>query len=63
MGSLLHCSMIGAVIIVTGFYAVMWGKANEEEKSREDNGLDSSKSSSETVPLLQNRTEDTNSST
>ncbi|GKV22829.1 hypothetical protein SLEP1_g32651 [Rubroshorea leprosula] len=55
-------SMIGAIIIVTGFYAVIWGKANEEEKSSEDNGLESSKSSSETVPLLQNKTEDMNSS-
>ncbi|GKV14471.1 hypothetical protein SLEP1_g25350 [Rubroshorea leprosula] len=51
-------SLIGAIIIVTGFYAVIWGKANEEEKSREESGLGSFKSSSEKVPLLQDRIED-----
>lgn len=44
-------SMVGAVIIVGGFYAVMWGKANEEE----DNGLGK-------VPLLQKGKEDASSS-
>ncbi|GKV22830.1 hypothetical protein SLEP1_g32652 [Rubroshorea leprosula] len=55
-------SMIGAVIIVAGFYAVMWGKANEEEKSREESGSGTTTLSSEKVPLLQNRIEDKNSS-
>ncbi|GKV22831.1 hypothetical protein SLEP1_g32653 [Rubroshorea leprosula] len=55
-------SMVGAIIIVTGFYAVMWGKANEEEKSREESGLGTSTLSSEKVPLLQNRIEEKNSS-
>lgn len=54
MESLVYCSLIGAVVIVTGFYAVMWGKVKkEEEKSWEDNGLGSSISSREKVPLLQ----------
>lgn len=50
-------SMIGAIIIVTGFYAVMWGKANEEEKPREESGRESFEpsSSEKQVPLLQNR--------
>lgn len=54
-------SLIGTIIIVTGFYAVMWGKVKEEEKPVEDNGLESSISSSEKVPLLQNSIQDMNS--
>ncbi|GLT50304.1 hypothetical protein SLA2020_237970 [Shorea laevis] len=52
-------SLINAIIIVIGFYAIIWGKANEKEKSKEESGLQSFKSSSEKVPLLQNRIEDT----
>ncbi|XVE92477.1 hypothetical protein REPUB_Repub01dG0100400 [Reevesia pubescens] len=54
-------SLIGAIIIVGGFYAVLWGKANEEKTSVES-GVKSFRSSSLKVPLLQNRTEDTRSS-
>ncbi|XWS34846.1 hypothetical protein CRYUN_Cryun21dG0072100 [Craigia yunnanensis] len=54
-------SLIGAIIIVSGFYAVMWGKAKEEKMS-EDSGVARFKSSNETVPLLQNRREDIRSS-
>ncbi|XP_061370146.1 WAT1-related protein At5g40240-like isoform X2 [Gastrolobium bilobum] len=46
-------SLIGAVIIVIGFYAVMWGKATEEKMvEREINNLESS---CHNVPLLQNK--------
>ncbi|KAH9709089.1 WAT1-related protein [Citrus sinensis] len=50
-------SLIGAMIIVAGFYAVMWGKS-KEEKTTEDCGLGSVNSSREKVPLLQNRIEE-----
>ena len=47
------CSLIGATVIVTGFYSVMWGKATEE-KIDEDVGVSSSESTSQKAPLLQN---------
>ncbi|XVF44059.1 hypothetical protein PTKIN_Ptkin02bG0090000 [Pterospermum kingtungense] len=50
--------VIGAFIIVTGFYAVLWGKAKEEKIMSEGSGVESFKSSSSKVPLLQNKTED-----
>ncbi|KAF6161956.1 hypothetical protein GIB67_002739 [Kingdonia uniflora] len=40
-------SVIGAIVIALGFYAVMWGKAKEGKKAEE--GLESS-----TLPLLKN---------
>ena len=43
------CSLVGAIIIVSGFYAVMWGKAKEAEEGR----LECSRK----VPLLQNQTD------
>lgn len=45
------------MIIVAGFYAVMWGKS-KEEKTTEDCGLGSVNSTREKVPLLQNRIEE-----
>ncbi|XP_017970139.1 PREDICTED: WAT1-related protein At5g40240 isoform X2 [Theobroma cacao] len=54
-------SLIGAVIIVIGFYAVLWGKANEENV-KEDNGVESLNPPSEKLPLLQNRTQGISSS-
>uniref|UniRef100_A0A5B7A3F5 WAT1-related protein n=1 Tax=Davidia involucrata TaxID=16924 RepID=A0A5B7A3F5_DAVIN len=48
-------SLVGALIIVTGFYAVMWGKAKEEKVSEDDGGEQSLESSTPNVPLLQNR--------
>ncbi|GAY36431.1 hypothetical protein CUMW_022030 [Citrus unshiu] len=51
-------SLVGAVIIVIGFYVVMWGKA-KEENTIDDCGTWSSELSSEKVPLFQNSTEDT----
>ncbi|XP_027187368.1 WAT1-related protein At3g28070-like isoform X3 [Cicer arietinum] len=41
-------SLIGAVIIVVGFYAVQWGKASEQKSHNFD-------TSSNVVPLLQNK--------
>ncbi|RVX10538.1 WAT1-related protein [Vitis vinifera] len=47
------CSLIGATVIVIGFYSVMWGKA-KEEKIDEDIGVRSLESTSQKAPLLQN---------
>ncbi|XP_028072581.1 WAT1-related protein At3g28050-like isoform X2 [Camellia sinensis] len=47
-------SVIGAVIIALGLYAVMWGKANEVQII-EENVISRVDSSSDKVPLLQNK--------
>ncbi|KAK1555783.1 hypothetical protein Q3G72_031236 [Acer saccharum] len=48
-------SLIGAIIIVAGFYSVMWGKA-KEENTIEHSDVGSLKSSTgEKVPLLHNK--------
>lgn len=47
--------VIGAVIIASGFYAVIWGKAQEATKKVEDEESFGPASSSQKVPLLQNR--------
>ncbi|XP_034214433.1 WAT1-related protein At3g28050-like isoform X3 [Prunus dulcis] len=54
LGQALHLgSLVGAAVIITGFYAVIWGKAREE-KLHEDSGEGQwSESSSESTPLLQ----------
>ena len=44
------CSLIGTIIIVTGFYAVLWGKSKEEEIGEEVGIVNSEK-----VPFLQDR--------
>ncbi|KAI6685849.1 hypothetical protein NL676_031762 [Syzygium grande] len=56
-GEKLHLgSLIGAMVIAMGFYAVMWGKSNEVEKTIEGSGVDGSlASSSHKIPLLQNK--------
>ena len=46
--------MVGAVIIATGFYSVIWGKAQEEKKV-EDAGISDPGSFPSKVPLLQNK--------
>ncbi|XVF60369.1 hypothetical protein PTKIN_Ptkin08bG0039700 [Pterospermum kingtungense] len=47
-------SVIGAVILITGLYAVLWGKAKEEEMREDDSSLNTIGTlSSGTVPLLQ----------
>uniref|UniRef100_A0A1S8ACA4 Nodulin MtN21 /EamA-like transporter family protein n=1 Tax=Citrus limon TaxID=2708 RepID=A0A1S8ACA4_CITLI len=55
-------SVIGAVVICVGFYAVLWGKANEEV-ANDDSGFASlgvRASSDNTTPLLQSvKVEDT----
>lgn len=47
------CSLIGATVIVIGFYSVMWGKTTEE-KIDEDIGVSRLESTSQDAPLLQN---------
>lgn len=49
------CSLVGAATIALGFYAVIWGQAQENLRV-DDNGIGSFKSSSQKVPLLQNMT-------
>ncbi|CAJ1931510.1 unnamed protein product [Sphenostylis stenocarpa] len=46
-------SLIGAVIIVVGFYAVLWGKSREENNT--EKRVENLESSCHNVPLLQNR--------
>ncbi|KAG6713324.1 hypothetical protein I3842_05G145700 [Carya illinoinensis] len=48
-------SVIGAAIIVPGFYAVIWGQAHLEKKPVEDHPISSLELSSPRVPLLQNK--------
>ncbi|KAK4598184.1 hypothetical protein RGQ29_015600 [Quercus rubra] len=47
-------SLIGATVIALGFYAVIWGQA-QEEKTIENGGICSFESSSAKVPLLENK--------
>ncbi|KAA8533115.1 hypothetical protein F0562_033352 [Nyssa sinensis] len=51
-------SLVGTIVIVIGFYSVMWGKA-AEGKIVEDGGVKSLESTSENAPLLQNNDEET----
>ncbi|XP_022773703.1 WAT1-related protein At5g40240-like isoform X2 [Durio zibethinus] len=57
LGDSLHIgSIIGAVIISMGFYAVIWGQAKEEESTEDDSGITSlGTSSNGKVPLLQSQ--------
>lgn len=52
------CSLIGSVIIVSGFYGVMWGKAKEKKVQEvdDDNGVEESLDSGK-LPLLINKAE------
>ncbi|KAL2349382.1 hypothetical protein Fmac_003382 [Flemingia macrophylla] len=55
-------SMIGAGVIAFGFYAVIWGQAQEEKMGHGKNGSSSIISSSSSEhPLLVNERDDTNS--
>lgn len=49
--------LVGAIVIVIGFYAVMWGKA-KEDKLDVDVTVRSSESGSQKYPLLQSHTEE-----
>ncbi|XP_043812820.1 WAT1-related protein At3g28050 isoform X2 [Manihot esculenta] len=53
-------SIVGAIVIVTGFYLVMWGKAKEWEMGV-DAVVRSFESSSQKVPLLQSSIEENRS--
>ncbi|KAL0004147.1 hypothetical protein SO802_011708 [Lithocarpus litseifolius] len=50
-------SLIGAILIVVGFYSVMWGKA-KEQRTGEETRISGLESSREKVPLLQNSNEE-----
>ncbi|XP_031124331.1 WAT1-related protein At3g28050-like [Ipomoea triloba] len=45
-------SLVGSIVMVVGFYFVIWGKAREG-KMIERNGVDGSESSTKNTPLLQ----------
>ncbi|TKY74151.1 WAT1-related protein [Spatholobus suberectus] len=47
------CSVIGATIVIIGFYAVIWGKG--QEKAEKEYEVYTSASYSPVVPLLQNK--------
>ncbi|KAM7251561.1 hypothetical protein ACFE04_023444 [Oxalis oulophora] len=47
-------SVIGAIIVVMGFYLVMWGKAKEVETKEDGQGRES-ESPSDNQPLMQNQ--------
>lgn len=49
-------SLIGALVIVAGFYSVVWGKA--KELTKQEGGASSLTSTGQKVPLLQNDTEE-----
>lgn len=50
-----ECSLVGAAVIVVGFYSVLWGKAKDIEEA----GMRNSESSDENSPLLkQNSSEE-----
>ncbi|XVF84920.1 hypothetical protein PTKIN_Ptkin17bG0077700 [Pterospermum kingtungense] len=51
-------SVIGAIIIVCGFYAVLWGKAKEKKMSEDSGERFKTSTETATAPLLQNRAED-----
>ncbi|XP_030520897.2 WAT1-related protein At5g40240-like [Rhodamnia argentea] len=57
LGEMLHLgSLIGAIVIVMGFYVVVWGKSKEEETTIKGSGDGRSlASSSHKIPLLQSR--------
>ncbi|KAJ7953657.1 WAT1-related protein [Quillaja saponaria] len=46
--------LIGAAIIVIGFFAVIWGQTRKEKIVSEESGISSSVSTSSKTPLLQN---------
>ncbi|KAL0357956.1 UNVERIFIED_CONTAM: WAT1-related protein [Sesamum calycinum] len=50
-------SVLGSIVVVVGFYSVMWGKAREA-KTVEDGRTKVLESNDKTTPLLQNNTED-----
>lgn len=47
----MRCSLIGAIVVVVGFYAVVWGKAKEAETIDKE-GSKSSESNGKRMPLL-----------
>lgn len=51
-----YCSVVGATVIVCGFYAVMWGEAREDKKGEDIVVGSSSETPSGKVPLLQKKT-------
>ncbi|KAK4488850.1 hypothetical protein RD792_004640 [Penstemon davidsonii] len=51
-------SLIGSIVVVVGFYAVMWGKAKEAKMIEEEDRVNRSELNGKRVPLLQNKIED-----
>ncbi|OIT36062.1 PREDICTED: WAT1-related protein At4g15540-like isoform X1 [Nicotiana attenuata] len=58
LGETIHIgSLLGSIIILLGFYSVIWGKA-KEWKMGENSGWKSLESNSNNMPLLQNKADD-----
>ncbi|XP_030468852.1 WAT1-related protein At5g40240-like [Syzygium oleosum] len=57
LGEMLHLgSLIGAIVIVMGFYAAVWGKSKEEDKTFESSRVGGSLASAgDKTPLLQDK--------
>lgn len=51
------CSVVGAAVLVIGFYAVIWGKA-QESKTKKGNGSSNVESTNHEAPLLQDGIEE-----
>lgn len=60
-GIITCCRLLGAIIIVVGFYSVLWGKA-EESKIDKNDDVTSLESSVNQEPLLRNSIEEHRSS-
>lgn len=57
VGTITRCRLLGAIVIIIGFYSVMWGKAKEAKVDMDD-GVGSLESSAHLEPLLQNSVEE-----
>lgn len=49
------CSVIGGAVIALGFYAVVWGQAQQDQNKVENTNTHSFLSDSHTVPLCPNK--------
>lgn len=54
----MHCSLVGAIVVVVGFYAVVWGKAKEGTTIEKVEGSKSSESNGKRMPLLHSYSEE-----
>jgi len=55
---MITCSVIGAIVLVSGFYGVLWGKSQEEKLEDETRIYRIEPCSTEKMPLLQDKKND-----